>query len=269
MSAGIPHSLRVKGMKVSGLTAEALLEYGLSAMDGEGIDGELTFERPAFVHQPRRIKNSSLGAFSYVNGWGTSSLYACTVGRYCSIAESVVVGPPEHPTDWFSSHPFAFTRPGDMPRFYRVPEFARLAPDASQPTRYETPARTIVGHDVWIGAGAFVKRGLHIGDGAIVAAQSLVTRDVPPYAIVAGTPARIMRLRFPEKTVERLLKLQWWRYDLAPHKHAVDFSRVEETVATLEERLADSRLQTLHPRAYRLSRAGQGFEIEQLNDSLY
>ena len=73
---------------------------------------------------------------------------------------------------------------------------------------------TTIGPDVWIGQGAFVKAGVTIGAGAIVGARATVLRDVPPYAIVVGTPARVVRLRFPERTVERLLRVAWWRYSI-------------------------------------------------------
>ena len=71
-----------------------------------------------------------------------------------------------------------------------------------------------IGHDVWIGQRATLQSGITIGDGAIVAAQAMVTDDVPPYAIVGGVPARIIRMRFPEPLIERLQALRWWRYGM-------------------------------------------------------
>ncbi|ONH82009.1 hypothetical protein APZ41_016795 [Roseomonas mucosa] len=73
---------------------------------------------------------------------------------------------------------------------------------------------TSVGHDVWVGFGAFVKAGVKIGTGAVVAAHSVVVSDVPPYAIVAGVPARVKRFRFPESTIARLLASRWWDYGI-------------------------------------------------------
>jgi lipopolysaccharide biosynthesis protein len=70
----------------------------------------------------------------------------------------------------------------------------------------------VIGNDVWIGAGALLKRGITVGHGAVIGARALVTRDVPPYAIVAGSPARIIRYRFDEETIARLLSLAWWRF---------------------------------------------------------
>lgn len=259
--------------RIEGLSARQLMDdYGLCMIEGGSLAGTLSYERPAFLFDPRRLKNVSLGAFSYVNGLYTSSLYNCRVGRYCSIAEAVVIGPPEHPADWFSSHPFAFTRPYDLPTFYRVPEFARLAATAeATPNRYTNAPETVIGHDVWIGAGAFVKAGVQIGDGAIVAAHAVVTQDVAPYTIVAGVPAKPLRLRFSAPIVERMLAFRWWQYDLAPHKADLDFERPQASLDLLAERLAQNRLQRLEPETYSVTRnlpAGS-FDLVHHDRALY
>lgn len=72
----------------------------------------------------------------------------------------------------------------------------------------------VIGNDVWIGVNACVLSGVRIGDGAVVGACSVVTRDVPPYAIVAGNPARLVRKRFDDETIEELLKIKWWDWDI-------------------------------------------------------
>lgn len=245
-------------------SARLLFDAGLSVMAGATIDGSLVYERPAFVAEPARLKDCSLGAFTLINSRGTTSLYRCRVGRYGQIGEHAVVGPPEHPQDWFSNHPFAFTRPGLMPRMYGHPEFARLAPDElATGTAYheQTPSDTHIGHEVYVGAGSFVRRGVKVGHGAVIAAHSVVLEDVPPYAIVAGVPARIIRLRFAEPVVDRMLALAWWRYDLAPYKHAVDYAQVEQTLEFFEARLAEGTLKPLIAETYRLNAGVDGFEI--------
>ena len=70
--------------------------------------------------------------------------------------------------------------------------------------------KTIVGNDVWIGHGAFISSGIKIGDGAVIGAKSVVTKDVPPYAIVGGNPAKLIRYRFNEEVVKKFLKIKWW-----------------------------------------------------------
>ncbi|HEY0973490.1 MAG TPA: CatB-related O-acetyltransferase [Solimonas sp.] len=255
--------------QLTGLTAKQLLDYGLKVYEGKSIAGCLVYERPAFILDPRRIKNCKVGAFTYFNGHTTSSMYATEVGRYGQIGESCVIGPPEHPMDWFSTHMFAFTQPEHLPRFYELPDAVRLAPEGPIPTPFTLPPKTVIGHDAYIGAGAFIKRGVTIGTGAVVAARAVVTRDVPPYAIVAGSPARVLRLRLPEAQIERLLALEWWRYDLAPHKRAIDFAQVEATLDVLEAALKAGKLRPLRPDTYRVVRTRSGFDLEPLPQPLY
>ncbi|MGQ0619986.1 MAG: CatB-related O-acetyltransferase [Panacagrimonas sp.] len=251
--------------------ADELLKRGLMVVAGKTIVGTLRYERPAWVFDPRRIKDCTIGAFTLINGLATTSLYRCVIGRYGQIGEGVILGPPEHPQDWFSSHPFTFTRPEELPNMYRLPDFERLAPDGTEAVHYTrtVPAETYIGHEGYVGAGSFVSRGVRIGDGAVVGACSVVTRDVPDYAIAVGSPARVVRLRFADHLVERFIKLQWWRYDLAPFKHQVDFSRAEATLAFFEEKLALGELVELRPDAFELARDGDGFKLTRLVEPLF
>jgi acetyltransferase-like isoleucine patch superfamily enzyme len=118
------------------------------------------------------------------------------IGRYCSFGPGVRLFPRNHPTDLPSTHPY----------FYDA-GFGYSGED-----RVSDGTLTI-GHDVWLGAGVLVTPGCRsIGTGAIAGAGAVVTRDVPPYSIVVGNPARILRLRFPESLVSRLLASQWWQH---------------------------------------------------------
>ena len=252
-------------------SAEQLAERGLILGSGPGPQTALRFEAPAYPFG-HRLKNCTLGAFAYFNAAGQTSAYRVHFGRYSQIGESSVLGPPEHPQDWFSNHPFAFTRPALMPAIYRTPEFQRLAPeDSDGPSYVDTVVNdTWIGHEAYLGVGCFVRRGVRIGDGAVVGARSVVTRDIPPYAVAVGSPAKVVRLRFAEPLVERLLKLQWWRYDLAPFKQRVDFSQMEATLEFFEQQLAEGHLQPLRPRSYALqNRPGEGFSLRELDQPLF
>lgn len=121
----------------------------------------------------------------------------CDVGAFCSIAGGVVVGGARHPMEYVSTSPvFLAHRDSVTTKFSRHP--------------YRWTARTTIGNDVWIGEKCLIKAGVTIGHGAVVGMGSVVTKDVPPYAIVAGNPARLIRIRFQPNVVEALLKLEWW-----------------------------------------------------------
>jgi acetyltransferase-like isoleucine patch superfamily enzyme len=151
-----------------------------------------------------------IGAFCNLSGGSINNLRC---GRYCSMASGVVIGAHEHPTTWLTTSRTAY--------YPQVNGWdALLAADRApgiharkRPYRNSCPVTTL-GPDVWIGQGAFIKAGVTIGAGAIIGARATVLKDVPPYAIVVGTPGRVLRLRFPEPVVERLLAVEWWRYSI-------------------------------------------------------
>lgn len=250
--------------------AQALREYGLMLDPAGSFGSTVRFERPAYIYS-HLFKDCTIGAFSFANAAGRTSIYRCRIGRYAQIGESSILGPPEHPQDWFSNHPFAFTRPRHMPRMYQLPDFARLAPDESDgPSYVNTVANeTIIGHEAYLGAGCFVRRGVRIGAGAVVGARAVVTRDVPDYAIVVGNPARVIRLRFADNIVERMLRLAWWRFDLAPYKNRVDWSQVEPTLGLLEDELAAGRLSLLRPETFEVRREGNAYAVKSLDAPLF
>jgi len=122
------------------------------------------------------------------------------IGKYCSVASGVrfIMNGGNHRTDWFTNYPF--------------PVFGN-GWEAAMPSSWPNKGNTVVGNDVWIGFEATIMPGVTIGDGAIVATKSVVTSDVEPYAIVGGHPARVIRKRFDEATIEELMKIQWWNWD--------------------------------------------------------
>jgi acetyltransferase-like isoleucine patch superfamily enzyme len=117
------------------------------------------------------------------------------MGAYCSVAAEVkVMLGGEHRPDWTTTYPF----PARDPRFAAIEGHPRTKGDV------------VIGNDVWLGREAMILSGVTIGDGAVVGARALVTRDVPPYAIVAGNPAQFVRSRFAPEIVARLLAIRWW-----------------------------------------------------------
>jgi virginiamycin A acetyltransferase len=124
------------------------------------------------------------------------------IGKFCSVASDVkfIMNGGNHRTDWFTNYPF--------------PVFGH-GWETAMPEDWPNKGDTVIGNDVWIGYGATLMPGVQIGDGAIIASQSVVTKSVEPYTVVGGNPARTIRLRFDAATIQTLLALQWWHWDIA------------------------------------------------------
>jgi len=124
------------------------------------------------------------------------------IGRFCAIAEGVrfIMNGANHMLSGFSTYPFNIFGNGWEAGF------------DEQAWRGELRGDTVIGNDVWIGFDAVIMPGVRIGDGAIVGGRSVVTRDVPPYAVVAGNPAKVVKMRFDPNTIERLLSIAWWNW---------------------------------------------------------
>jgi len=124
------------------------------------------------------------------------------IGRFCAIAEGArfIMNGANHMLSGFSTYPFNIFGHGWEAGF------------DEQAWRGELRGDTVIGNDVWIGFDAVIMPGVRIGDGAIVGGRSVVTRDVPPYAVAAGNPAKVVKMRFDAKTIERLLSIAWWNW---------------------------------------------------------
>lgn len=151
------------------------------------------------------INNSKIEQYTYL---GNNCIVQNTnIGKFCSIANDVLIGLGKHPINQFSTSPL----------FYRVnnPLNIKLVDSNSEFQEYQ---QIKIGNDVWIGARSIILDGVTIGHGAIIAANSVVTKDIQPYSIVGGTPAKIIKYRFSTEEIENLLQSEWWNKDLTEIK---------------------------------------------------
>jgi chloramphenicol O-acetyltransferase type B len=149
-----------------------------------------------FIYPDCQVTDVEVGSYSYV---GLNALVArVSIGRFTSVGPYFVCGSGEHPTQWISTSPVFYS----SKRQCGVSFAAEDAFIESKPS--------FIGHDVWIGGRVYVRDGIRIGNGAIVAAGSTVTRDVADYAVVGGIPASVIRYRFPKQEIAALNRLRWW-----------------------------------------------------------
>lgn len=227
---------------------------------------KIRYEQGAAITGALKVRCSfALGAYSYLRSGTVRRLDS--IGRYCSIGPNVIIGETEHPLDWLSTSPFQYSK------VWRTKHFGIAAndPDTEAPsitvedgetgdasglqdehpgasgvspsTIFQSDERlpeqrpVVIENDVWVGANVLIRCGVTIGDGAVCAAGAVVTRDVAPYSIVGGVPARPIRNRFEDDTVERLLALRWWQYD-AVDLADLPFHDIGAALDQLESRVA-------------------------------
>jgi acetyltransferase-like isoleucine patch superfamily enzyme len=172
---------------------------------------KVSFEGTNKVYKFARLRDVSLGFFSYVSR-GTQ-VYNAEVGKYTCIGPETIIGPGEHPVrGYISSHP----------AFYST--LAQAGTTFSDQDYVEEIPRTLIGHNVWIGARVIIRAGVTIGDGAVIAAGSIVVKDVAPYTVVGGAPARVIRDRFDEPVKMLVQASEWWNWPTEKlSKHAAAF----------------------------------------------
>ena len=160
-----------------------------------------------FTRKDRWLAQYAIGEWTYglpkVFDWGEGA--TLKIGRFCSISDDVTImlgG--EHRVDWVTTYPFNKV-------------FSKAAGFTGHP---RSRGDVIIGNDVWIAQGSLILSGVTIGDGAVIGADSVVTKNVPPYAIVAGNPAHLIRYRFDEATIAALQRIAWWNWPLTQIEEA-------------------------------------------------
>ncbi|RUR52558.1 CatB-related O-acetyltransferase [Aeromonas veronii] len=161
-----------------------------------------SFADKSVLFQKANVKNSSIGKYTYLAGF--ANINNCKIGDFCSIADGVRIGIGMHPLNYISTHPVFYSAKTIFP--YKLLESSVLSklPD------YDESKEVIIGNDVWIGTSSIILDGVKIGNGVVIAAGAVVTKDVPDYAIVGGVPARIIKYRPTSETIDGV---KWWDLD--------------------------------------------------------
>lgn len=160
------------------------------------------------------VSRSYMGFGSYIGN--NCNIVSTQIGKYSCIGPYVRTTSGVHPTDYVSMHPAFYSLRGQAGFTYVKKQLFD--------ERMDREYHTIIGNDVWIGDSALLMEGVHIGNGAVVAAGAIVTKDVPPYAIVAGVPAKVIKYRFDESIRTELNRVEWWNKDEEwIKKHTEDF----------------------------------------------
>ena len=168
------------------------------------------------------VSYSKMGRYSYLGEY--TSLSVVDVGNFTSISSGCTIGGGSHPIHWVTTSPV-----------FQGVGIGRVKKKFANHT-YETHKTTHIGNDVWIGANCLIKGGVTIADGAVIGMGSVVTHDVGPYEIWAGNPARMIRKRFDDDTLQRLLQIKWWDWDEETlTARAEDINNVPEFVRKYSE----------------------------------
>ena len=212
------------------------------------IISDVVLEEPFVTHPSCVLQGFIGGAFSYLAG-GTS-IPGAHIGRYCSIGDNVTILA-QHPTNGLTTSPVGYQTVFPPP-FDTAPTFT-----------FSAVERTNIGNDVWIGSRVMIKTGITIGDGAIIAAGSVVTHDVPPFAIVGGVPARLIRMRFSDELITRIQKVQWWKYNILGLPQDPENPLV--LLNEIETRINDGRLEPYPQEFYRVQIKNQKYFVQALS----
>ncbi|NJN65581.1 MAG: Vat family streptogramin A O-acetyltransferase [Chloroflexaceae bacterium] len=190
----------------------------MNGPDPRTIHPMIGFPQICFIKQTITNPNISVGDYTYYDDPEDSEHFErrvlyhfpfigdrLIIGKFCSIARGVtfIMNGANHETTGFSTYPFSIFGNG----------WERVQPASYRQASYK--GDTMVGNDVWLGYEAVILPGVTIGDGAIIGAKAVVTRDVAPYTVVGGNPAQVIRQRFPDHVVRALLEIAWWDWDVA------------------------------------------------------
>jgi hypothetical protein len=176
---------------------------------------QCTFAENAAVAHHASIRFSNIGRFTSIGRY--AKITHSDIGSFCAVSWDLTINAVQHPLNHLTVHAFPY-----------IPEYGLT--DA----RKDSVKRVKVGNDVWIGANSVIMPGITIGNGAVIAANAVVTKDVPDYAVVGGVPAKILKYRFESEIVERLKKSEWWNLDFQIIRKNIELFRSDFGIKELE-----------------------------------
>ena len=182
-------------------------------------------DKSVCIYRGVKIKNSSIGAYTYVGN--STDISNAEIGRFCSIADHCRIGMGGHSLSHLSTSPIFIEKVNGCKEVWSTQD---LNPVKSK--------RVVIGNDVWVGSNVLINGGVKIGNGAVIGAGAVVVKDVPPYAIVGGVPAKIIRYRFPENIIMMLEEAQWWKLPVETLKsHISLFQKENLTIDEIKQLL--------------------------------
>ncbi|KAB8152154.1 antibiotic acetyltransferase [Kordia sp. TARA_039_SRF] len=176
-------------------------------------DKTSSFTKTSEIRRFAKLKSSTVGRYSRINP--NCKLANTNVGNFTAIGRDTTIGLGKHPMNYVSTQNIFYKKNNMNNRWVK-------------PINMEPTPPISIGSDVWIGVEAMILDGLTVGDGAVIGARAVVTKNVPPYAIAVGAPAKIIKYRFEQEVIDRLLEIQWWNFTDEEIDKYVEFFREEE-----------------------------------------
>ena len=175
------------------------------------ISANVEVDKTAYIYRGVKAKNAVIGAHTYIAA--NTDIENAEIGKFCSIADHCRIGMSGHSLQYISTSPiFTQKRNALQERWIEEDIFEHKSEEE----------RVVLGNDVWVGSHVLINGGVHVGNGACIAAGAVVVKDIPPYAIVGGVPAKIIRYRFSQEVINKLEDIQWWNLseeELKQHIH--------------------------------------------------
>lgn len=159
---------------------------------------ESTIDKTASVGSSSQINNCTIGRYSYIGN--NTNINHTKIGNYCSIADRCIIGGGSHPYNWVSTSPVFYAGKNSLKKNYTK-------------RAYNAYKKILIGNDVWIGAGVYIKGGIKIANGSVIGMGSVVTKDVGPYEIWGGNPAKLIKKRFDDESIRTLNNIKWWEWE--------------------------------------------------------